>query len=103
MAGRPGEHYLLYFGREAPRAWPFVLYREGLADGAEFRVEIVDTWDMTITPVDGSFSVKRKDAYTFVDREGRAVPLPGRPGIALRIRRSGGQRLQAAPPVLVEP
>ncbi len=29
----------------------------------------------------------RQDDYDFVDRRSRSIPLPGRPGIALRIRR----------------
>jgi hypothetical protein len=45
---------------------------------------------MTITPVDGVFTLKAKDRYIFVDRDGRAVKLPGKPGMALRIRYAGG-------------
>jgi hypothetical protein len=96
IGGRAGSYYLIYFGREAPEAWPFELPREGLAEGMEFTVEVIDPWEMTIAPVDGVFTTRRKDGYHHVDREGRAVALPGRPYLALRLRHVGGP---AAPPV----
>jgi hypothetical protein len=100
LGGKPGAYYLLYFGREAPTSWPFRLYRTGLGDGMQFTVEVIDTWNMTITPVDGVFTLKRLDRYAFGDATGRAVPLPGRPYLALRIRRFGtaGEPAREMPP-----
>jgi hypothetical protein len=92
IGGQPGEYYLIYFGREKPTTWPFQLYREGVTDGATFKVEVIDTWEMTITPVKGVFVAQAKDRYTFVDVDDRAVRLPGNEGIALRIRRVGENR-----------
>jgi len=38
----------------------------------KFRLEVIDAWNMTVTPVSGEFS-------------GRAeIPLPGRPYVAVR-------------------
>lgn len=90
MGGKPGEYYLLYFGNEKPTSWQFELYRDGVADGNQFKIEIIDTWDMTITPVDGVFVAKKKDNYTFIEASGRSVTLPGKSGLALRIRRIAG-------------
>ena len=90
--GSPGDYYLIYFGREQPTSWPFALYRNGVAAGARFKVEVIDTWAMTITPVDGEFVAKKQDRYLFVDEQARTVTLPGRAGMALRIRRVGGER-----------
>lgn len=87
FAGTRGQYYLGYFGRDARTEWPFELFRAGLADGMTFSVEVIDTWAMTVTPVPGVFTTRRKDAYTFADTDGRRVPLPGRPYMALRIRR----------------
>lgn len=87
MGGQPGEYYLLYFGRQRPTSWKFRLYKAGLADGMKFRVDVIDTWNMTITPVAGLFVTKQENAYDFVDEHGRSVPLPGRPYMAIRIRR----------------
>jgi hypothetical protein len=47
--------------------------------------------------------VKKKDRYVFVERDGRAVPLPGKPGLALRIRYAGGAAPDASFTVPVEP
>lgn len=94
MAGKPGEYYLVYLERKALKSWPFQIYRTNLEDGMHFKVEVIDTWNMTITPVEGDFVTKKKDSYHFVDAKGRAVELPGKPGMALRIRRveAGGTK-----------
>ncbi len=88
-AGQPGLYYLTYFGHEAPTTWKFSLYKNGVTDGQRYQVDVIDTWNMTITPVAGEFVTQKKDAYQFVDAQGRSVTLPGQPGIALRIRRVG--------------
>jgi hypothetical protein len=92
VGGKHGEYYLIYFGRETPTSWKFELYRDGIADGTQFKIDVIDTWGMTITPVDGLFVAKKKDKYTFLDEKGRTIALPGKSGIALRIRYVGGPR-----------
>lgn len=90
IAGKGGEYYLVYFGRQAPATWRFHLPNNGgAAAGQHYRIEVLDTWGMTITPVPGTFTTKAQDKYTFVDGAGRSVALPGRPYMALRIRRVG--------------
>jgi hypothetical protein len=87
FAGKHAEYYLGYFGMQAPASWAFVLHRTGLKDGMKFRADVIDTWNMTITPVAGVFELKKRDDYTFADKDGRSIALPGRPYIALRIVR----------------
>lgn len=87
FAGKHGEYYLGYFNRERPTNWPFVLFKTGLADGMNFRAEVIDTWNMTVTPVPGTFEIKKRDDYTYADKDGRGIALPGRPYMALRIVR----------------
>lgn len=87
--GVPGSYYLTYFGREQPAEWEFKLYKNGVADGQRYGVEIIDTWEMTITPVAGEFVTRKLDNYHFVDATGRRVTLPGKPGMAVRVRRLG--------------
>jgi hypothetical protein len=41
---------------------------------------------MTITPVDGVFTVKRKDRYTLAAGDDQTVALPEKPNTALPIR-----------------
>ncbi|MFT3828422.1 MAG: DUF5060 domain-containing protein [Opitutaceae bacterium] len=100
IGGQAGAYYLVYFGHDAPTSWAFALPRDGVADGTEFAAEVIDTWEMTVTPVSGVFVTKKKDRYSFVDVAGRSVELPGKPGIALRIRRVAGraQGVEAEPP-----
>jgi hypothetical protein len=86
-AGKAGEYYLIYFGRERPGEWAFELPKAELKDGMSFRVEILDTWNMTVTPVDGVFRIKADGRYRYRAEGPGPVKLPGKPYIALRIRR----------------
>jgi hypothetical protein len=87
FAGKHAQYYLGYFGEQAPASWPFVLFKTGLADGMKFRAEVIDTWNMTVTPVAGVFDIVKRDNYTFADKAGRSIALPARPYMALRIVR----------------
>ena len=86
IAGKPGEYYLVYFGKEQPTRWTFELPPAKLVDGMTFRVEILDTWNMTITPVKKSYVVRKMDGRAFRSVTEKEVELPGRPYLALRIR-----------------
>jgi hypothetical protein len=87
IGGQAGDYYLIYFGKQQPTNWVFELPKLKLSDGLKFKVEILDTWNMTITPVDGIFTAKKNGDYTFADADGRSVALPGRSWMALQIRR----------------
>ncbi len=69
-AGAAGKYYLHYFGN-GQSARRFI----DLPEGAEFTIEIIDVWEMTITPLEGAYSGRCE------------IPLPGKPHIALRIRK----------------
>lgn len=60
--------YWIYFGVSQPGFWDLEL-----PEGQMYRLEIIDTWGMTVEPLEGSFSGRIR------------VPLPGRPDLALRI------------------
>lgn len=85
--GQPGAYYLIYFGHDAPKEWKFELYKNGVVDGQRYAVDVLDTWAMTTTPIAGEFVTKKQDNYHFVDAHDRTVPLPGKPYIAVRVRR----------------
>ncbi|HSH94170.1 MAG TPA: DUF5605 domain-containing protein, partial [Roseimicrobium sp.] len=86
-ACRPGEFYLVYFGKDRPTEWTFELPKAGLSEGMTFRVELLDTWDMTTTPVERVFKIETNDGYRY-RAGGAAIRLPGKPYVALRIRRA---------------
>jgi hypothetical protein len=92
IGGQPGKYYLIYLGKQTPTNWEFQIPKPPpgklqSADGMKFIVEVLDTWNMTVTPVDGVFTLKKKDGYFYGDKDGRAVTLPGKPYIAIRIKR----------------
>jgi hypothetical protein len=87
VGGQAGKYYLYYFGSDAPTQWTMGLPRNVLTGGEQFKVEILDTWNMTVTPVDGTFTVAKLDDYNFGDPKRPTVALPGKPWQALRITR----------------
>jgi hypothetical protein len=69
-AGIPDEYYLFYYGFNQPR------FREYLMKpGKEYKVEVIDTWNMTINELEGTFEGKFR------------VELPGRQFMAVRMTR----------------
>jgi hypothetical protein len=91
-AGKKGEYYLVYFGREKPAEWQVELPRAGLKEPLTVRVEVIDTWAMTITPVEGTFTLTPRGNYRLACAERPTIRLPGKPYIALRIRKARGGR-----------
>ncbi|HEX3357687.1 MAG TPA: DUF5060 domain-containing protein [Tepidisphaeraceae bacterium] len=93
-AGLAGEYYLVYFGKDRPTEWLFELPRAGLSEGMAFGVEIIDTWNMTITPANGVFKIVQDGTYRYHAAGLPKIKLPGNPYIALRIRRQEGDKVQ---------
>jgi Domain of unknown function (DUF5060)/Protein of unknown function (DUF4038)/Domain of unknown function (DUF5605) len=87
VAGKKGEFYLVYLGRSAPREWAVELPRAGLDDPMTLEADVIDTWDMTITPLEGTFTLRPRDRYTDACPERPGVALPGKPYMAIRLRR----------------
>jgi hypothetical protein len=70
-AGQPGEYYLTYLGNRQPREITFFLPPD-----QKYRAEVIDTWEMTVMPLDQ------------VVENQSAIALPGKPYIAVRLRRT---------------
>ena len=87
IGGQPGQYYLRYFGEETPSQWRLDLPKIGLIGGEVFRVELLDTWNMTVTPVAGIFTMQKKDGYDFHDPARPVIDLPGKPWMAVRVTR----------------
>jgi hypothetical protein len=93
VAGIPRRVYLQYLGTRAPESWTFRLPQgmtgERLEVGDRFEIDIIDTWNMTVTPAGRSFElteVLRNDAYA---TDAAPLDLPAGQALALRIRRAG--------------
>ena len=87
IVGQPGRYYLVYFGAKPIKSWKFFLPRHELVDGMQFHIDVIDTWNMTITPIDAPFTVRKASDYVFVDTDDRSVELPEKPWMAVRITR----------------
>jgi hypothetical protein len=91
--GRAPDYYLIYLGKQKPKNWEFQIPKPPLgkgqppADRMKFTAEVLDTWNMTVTPLPGDFTLKKKDNYFYGDKDGRNVPLPGKPYMAIRLKR----------------
>lgn len=87
MAGKAGEYYLIYFGKDKLNKWEFVLPKKELTKGAQFKADLIDTWNMTITPIDKIFEVMPMpdNRYKFIEKNKSVIKLPAKPYLALRI------------------
>jgi hypothetical protein len=63
-----------------------------------FHAEILDTWNMTTTPVDGTFKIIKDATYRYHAEGLRKIKLPGKPYVALRITRVQGDAVAMPPP-----
>jgi hypothetical protein len=85
MGGKPFEYYLRYFGSERPTEWPVLLPGSSRDPLRTYRADIIDTWNMTITPVPGVFTMAVRDTYNLHDPTRPTITLPGRPYMAVRL------------------
>jgi hypothetical protein len=69
-AGQAGRYYLFYFDVNQPREYEF-----DLAKGVRYKASLIDPWEMTISPVAGTFEGK----FT--------MELPGKPYLAVRFEK----------------
>ncbi len=70
-AGQPGRYYLFYFDLNQPAEYTFEL-----APGVKYRADLVDPWQMTIEPLEGTYE------GTFT------LKLPGKPFMAVRFQKA---------------
>ena len=82
--------YLIYFGNLAPKSWAFSLpckndrfYR--LKGGERFKVELIDTWNMTRTQLSDIYEVKMGEVKRVNEKNGKKVKLPGKPYMMMKI------------------
>jgi Domain of unknown function (DUF5605) len=87
MGGKGGQYYLIYFGNDQPAEWNFALPRDGMKEGLSFKADVIDTWNMTITPVEQTFKVVKKGQYFFGPETDQKIELPGKPYMAIRLVR----------------
>ena len=83
-AGKRGEYYLVYFGNAKPTEWAVGVPTSGLKEPLTLSAEIIDTWNMTVTPVPGRFTVKPVAKGRMIG-EGK-IELQGKPYVAVRLR-----------------
>lgn len=83
-------YYMVYLGKELQDEWLFNLpaknatYKK-VQEGTKYEVEIIDTWNMTITKYPGIFEVGKTVDYRHYDVAFRKVRLPLLPYLMLRI------------------
>lgn len=85
LGGRDFSWYLKYFGTAQPTEWAVVLPTRARDPHNSFRIDVIDTWNMTITPVDGVFRMSQLNEYDVQDPQRPTIRLPGKPYIAVRV------------------
>ncbi|MEA5258705.1 DUF5060 domain-containing protein [Arcicella aquatica] len=83
--------YIVYLGNEINNKWLFNLphknanFEKRPVKGNRYKVEIIDTWDMTIKVVPTTFELSEVNDYRFYDKDMKQVRIPLKPYLALRI------------------
>jgi hypothetical protein len=85
-AGKRGEYYLVYFGKEKPTEWAVDLPRADVDKPLTLTAEVLDTWDMTTKAVPGRFTLKPNGKYRLTADPPATISLPGKPYLAIRLR-----------------
>src|SRR5262245_36882656 len=85
-AGKKGEYYLVYFGKEKPTEWAVDLPRAGVDRPVSLTAEVLDTWNMTAKAVPGTFTLKPNGRYRLTADPPATIALPGTPYLAIRLR-----------------
>jgi len=85
MGGQEFAYYLRYFGRDTPAVWEVKLPGKGPEALKRYRLDIIDTWNMTIERTEEFFSMARVSDYEVQDPERKSIMLPRRPYIAIRM------------------
>src|SRR5262249_55416562 len=92
-AGKRGEYYLVYFGKDRPTDWVVDLLRAGIDRPLSLTAEILDTWNMTVKPVPGTFTLRPNGRYRLTADPPATIPLPGSPYLAVRLRTEAPSKL----------
>ncbi len=85
-------YYIIYFGKEINDSWSFnIPHKNGSFErplpGTKFKAEIIDTWDMTITPVKETFELSTVNDYRLWDKAMKKIRLPQKPYLAIRLQK----------------
>ena len=79
-------HYLIYFGKQMQSEWVFSLPRKDAPPtGTIFKAELIDTWNMTITPIADTFRLGKDNDYRVYDVDFKKIRLPLTPYLAIRL------------------
>ena len=77
---------LVYFGKETPKEWIVELpAKTRFEDGTRLKIELVDTWNMTVTELKENYTTQTETRYVIGEATGKKVKLPGKPYMALLI------------------
>ncbi|WP_343110340.1 DUF5060 domain-containing protein [Mucilaginibacter sp.] len=80
-------YYLIYFGKQVQKEWRFSLPKKnGPTTGTKFKVDVIDTWNMTVTPINDVFETAEPKDYRIYDTQEKTISLPDKPYMALRLR-----------------
>lgn len=86
-------YYIIYFGERVQDEWLISLPAKNAEypkakEGQRFTVEIIDTWNMTVTPWEGgTIELGALNDYRLYDKQLRKIRLPKQPYMMLRLKR----------------
>lgn len=79
---------LIYLGKTKKSKWPFAITRDSkIPDGTRYKAQVIDTWNMTITPVNREFTTNLKDGV-ITDTQHQVIKLPKNHYVAIWLKKT---------------
>lgn len=82
--------FLIYFGNQTMKNWKFNLpFNNGkygkIPSGVKFRVQLIDTWNMTMEDLPTTFESGKDQDYRVYDLKNQLIQMDDKPYLAVRI------------------
>ena len=79
---------IIYFGKTRMSKWAFSLPKEiKVPEGTKYTAEIIDTWNMTITPLKDVFETSGTSGSFIYEKKGKKIKLPNKQYLAIRLKK----------------
>ena len=69
-----------------PKEWAFSLPKStAIPEGTQFEAQLIDTWNMTVTPVPGTITSGNTEGYFIPEKNRKIFELPEKQYMAIRL------------------
>jgi hypothetical protein len=74
-------------GNPFTKVWLRASFSQGPAAGGKYKAELIETWNMTVTPLKEIFETAEPEGYRVFDKKRTKIRLPDQPYMAIRLKK----------------